>query len=41
MFQKVINPCIRFTWFEEEWEKDYIALVKSNILNAVSRENSP
>jgi len=36
MFQKVINPCIRFSWFEDEWDKEYITLAKSIILKVVS-----
>lgn len=40
----VINPCIRFSWIENEWGHEYIAHAKRVILEVVSQsdlENTP
>ena len=34
----VINPCIRFSWFEEEWDNHYINQAKTTILKVVSKD---
>lgn len=31
----VINPCIRFSWIEREWDRDYIDGAKKIVLEVV------
>jgi len=32
----VLNPMVRFTWIQDEWDKDYIYQAKETILDCVS-----